>query len=135
MDADGEAKERPGRLLTSIKLLAVGEQSAPVVHGQLIALLGLALALDGVGDIDLEVLGGDDANGARGQGGEKQGCLHGGETWDLGRGRRNEANEAVRKEGRWALGEGDNRASLRTGGGREREQNIWPMRNGFRTPW
>lgn len=70
--------------LTGIKLLAGSEQSAPVVHGQLIALLGLALALDGVGDIDLEVLGGDDANGARGQGGEKQGCLHGGEK--LGRG-------------------------------------------------
>lgn len=70
--------------LTGIKLLAGSKQSAPVVHGQLIALLGLALALDGVGDIDLEVLGGDDANGARGQGGEKQGCLHGGEK--LGRG-------------------------------------------------
>lgn len=49
------------------------------MHGQCVALLGLALALDGVGDLDLEVLGGDDANGARGQGGEDQGCLHGGE--------------------------------------------------------
>lgn len=49
------------------------------MHGQCVALLGLALALDGVGDLDLEVLGGDNANGARGQGGEDQGCLHGGE--------------------------------------------------------
>lgn len=54
------------------------------MHGQLVALLRLAVALDGVGDLDLEVLGGggDEANGARGQGGEEQGCLH--FFWDSG---------------------------------------------------
>lgn len=71
------------------------------MHGQLIALLGLALALDGVGDIDLEVLGGEDTNGARGQGGEKQGCLHGGETWVWGA---DDEMRRTRRCGRRAVG-------------------------------
>lgn len=97
-------------VLTGIKLLAGSQQSAPVVHGQLIALLGLALALDRVGDIDLEVLlGGDDANGARGQGGEEQGCLHGGEKKADNLGKR---RKKMRRTRRCAEGSEEMRASL-----------------------
>lgn len=110
------------------------------MHGQLIALLGLALALDGVGDIDLEVLGGDDTNGARGQGGEKQGCLHGGETWVLFGARTTKRGERGGTDGR-PLGFGAVRKSgfverKRRETEREREKmNIWPIRNGFRKGW
>lgn len=116
-------------VLTGIKLLAGIQQSAPVVHGQLIALLGLALALDGVGDIDLEFLGGDDANGARGQGGEKQGCLHGGEK-STGRGTMEKRKmRRTRRCGRGRasgfLGRGFRLGEEKRGG-----ENIWPVRNG-----
>lgn len=93
-----EGRRGRGGIRTGIELHARRGQSASVVHGQLVALLRLALALDGVGDFDLEVLGGDEANGARGQGGEEQGCLHGGELWEMVRELENEANEAREEE-------------------------------------
>ena len=47
-----------------------------VVHGHFIALLGLALAFDRKGDIDLEVLGGNDGDGSGRQEGEEKHGLH-----------------------------------------------------------
>jgi hypothetical protein len=57
-----------GGVRTGIKLLAIGGESAAVVDFDLVALLGLAIALDGVGDVDLDaVVGGEYANGGGGQ--------------------------------------------------------------------
>lgn len=62
--------------LTGIELLARSLEGATVVHLDLVALLGLALADHGESHVNLELLG-NDANGGRGESGEKEGGLHG----------------------------------------------------------
>lgn len=52
---------------TGIKLLAIGGKGASVMHLHLVAGLGLAITLDRHGDVDLEVLSGDSAQGGRSQ--------------------------------------------------------------------
>lgn len=58
---------------TGIKLLAVGLQRTAVVHGDFVSLLGLALAVDGDGHVNLELCGvrSDSTDGDRGQGGKE----------------------------------------------------------------
>lgn len=62
---------------TGIKLLPTIGQCATVVHGDEVTLLGLALALDGLCDLDLELFCGHQANGGRSENGKECDCLHG----------------------------------------------------------
>lgn len=59
---------------TGVKLAAVGLESSTVVHGDGVALLRLALALHLVGDINLKLVGGDEAGKS---GSEEKSGLHG----------------------------------------------------------
>jgi len=63
----GERAERTGIELGAIRL-----QSSPVVDLDLVALLGLSFALDGEGDVNLQVISSEDANGGGGQDGQRQ---------------------------------------------------------------
>ena len=62
---------------TSIKLLASVGEGAAVVHRDLVALLRLAVAVDLVGDFNLELIGGDGDGGKGRNGGEDGGGFHG----------------------------------------------------------
>lgn len=69
--------ERPAAVVGSVELLVGGLQLSAVVDADAVALDRLALALDGGGDVDLELLGGDEADGAGGQEAEVEECaLH-----------------------------------------------------------
>lgn len=70
--------ERGTAIVAGIKLRTVGSKGASIVHRDLVALFGLALALDLVGDVDLELGGGGGGGGSEGRnGGEDGGGLHG----------------------------------------------------------
>ena len=74
-------------LVAGVELGAVGLQGAAVVHGDTIALDGLAVALDGLGDFDAEVSsGGEGAKGGDENGGETH-CEMNGVKWTDGDGR------------------------------------------------
>ncbi len=62
---------------TGIKLLPVGLEGAAVVNRDLVALLGLALALDLARDLNFELVGGGGRGGEDRNGGEDGGSLHG----------------------------------------------------------
>lgn len=70
-------RRRASTRLTRIELLAIGLECALVMDIDLVALLGYAIALNGERDIDLEVIGGEDADSCRGeQGKREQKALH-----------------------------------------------------------
>jgi hypothetical protein len=67
--ADDEA-QWGAAVVGSVELAAVLGQGTSVVDGDLVALLGLAFALDGLGDIDRDLVGGEDSSGGGCQSGD-----------------------------------------------------------------
>lgn len=64
---------------TGIELVARLRQSALVVHGHSIAVFRLAVAVDRQRNVNLEAIGGSEADCGGGDEGEKGGGLHDGE--------------------------------------------------------
>lgn len=75
----GNENSRDSSRHTSIKLLSVALEGAVIVHLDLVSLLGLALALDLSGDINLELRAG---SGKRRQSKDQDGGLHCGKGGD-----------------------------------------------------
>lgn len=70
-------------LKARVELLPIGLEGTPVVHGDIIAVLGLARALDLVGDFDAQLGGAGEGGEAQEEGGE----THCGWLWkDVSRG-------------------------------------------------
>lgn len=62
--------QRDVALEARVKLATIGLESTPVVHGDVVAVLGLARALDLVGDFDAELGGAGEGDQAQEEGGE-----------------------------------------------------------------